>query len=112
MVAESTLDEDVSDTVFKYGVILAGFEKEAVEFLRKHVDRKIRMPESLTIGIPTVERTEGRSTTEEDSVVRGLHLQAERPSYLYASLAVVGGALAAFRCANTGFVGAAGARRW
>jgi hypothetical protein len=67
MVSESTSDKDVSDTVFRYGVILAGFEKEAVEFLRKHVDRTIRMPESLTIGAPTDERAEERSTMEENT---------------------------------------------
>ena len=67
MVSESTSDKDVSDTVFRYGVILAGFEKEAVEFLRKHVDRTIRMPESLTIGAPTEDHTEGRSPTEQDA---------------------------------------------
>lgn len=67
MVSESTSDNEVSDTVFRYGVILAGFEKEAVEFLRKHVDRNIRVPESWTIGAPTAVRSHESSTGEEDA---------------------------------------------
>jgi hypothetical protein len=67
MVSEATSDKDVSDTVFRYGVILAGFEKEAVEFLRKHVDRTIRIPESQTIGAPRAEGAEGRLTAKQDA---------------------------------------------
>lgn len=70
MVSESTSDSEVSDTVFRYGVILAGFEKEAVEFLRKNIDRQIRVPESLTIGMPNDEREGASSTAEEAQLAK------------------------------------------
>ena len=52
MISESSSAAQVNDTVFRYGVILAGFEKEAATFLQEQVDRRIRVPESRTIGEP------------------------------------------------------------
>jgi hypothetical protein len=65
MVSDATSANDVHDTVFRYGVIRTGFEQEAVEFLRKHVDRTINMPEAITIGAPSVESPETRAPGEQ-----------------------------------------------
>ena len=51
-LADAEDDAAVNDSLFRYGVILGLFEQEAVSYLRKHVDRSIRMPEHLGIGEP------------------------------------------------------------
>jgi hypothetical protein len=68
MVSESASSEEVNDLVFRYGAILAAFEQQAVEFLRKHVDPKIRIPESVSpLGRPKQVRPEESESPASDA---------------------------------------------
>lgn len=43
---------EFSDFIFRYGILLAMFENESIEYLKKNVDKKIVLPESIAMGTP------------------------------------------------------------